>query len=96
MKHIRCQGLLFIGVILSFALYSTVKLRLSPTRSLYGHPNLKWVVKYLKSFFNRVTIRENYFGLPERHNLNMGIISPRNIFAKKDSLLDLVVGEDAE
>ena len=37
--------------------------RLSPTMNPYGHPNPKWVARDLKSAFNRVPIREIYFGL---------------------------------
>ena len=58
-------------------------LRLSPTRNPYGHPNLKWVARDLKSASNIVLIRETYFGLPERHNPNMDILSPGNPFAER-------------
>jgi len=70
--------------------------RLSPTGNPYEHPNPKWVARDLKSASNRVPIRETYFGLPERHNPNISIISPENPFAEKDSLLSLVVGKDAK
>ena len=58
-------------------------LRPSPIRNPYGHPNSKWVARDLKSASNGVPIRETYFGLPERHNPNMGIHSPRNPFAER-------------
>ena len=57
--------------------------RPSPTKNLNGHPNLKWVAKDLKSASNRVSIRETYFSLPERHNTNMGILSPVNSFTER-------------
>jgi len=58
-------------------------LRLSPIRNPYGHPNPKWVARDQKSASNRVPIRETYFRLPERHNPNMGILSPKNPFAER-------------
>ena len=57
-------------------------LRLSSTRNSYGYSNPKWVVRDSKSAYNRVPIQEIYFGLPERHNLNMGILSPGNPFTE--------------
>ena len=48
-------------------------------RCLYGHLNSKWVVRDPKSASNIV---DTYFGLPERHNPNMGILSPENPFAE--------------
>ena len=57
--------------------------RLSSTRNLYRHPNSKWVSRDSKSASDRVPIRETYFWLPERHNLNMGILSPGNPFAER-------------
>ena len=51
-------------------------------RNPYGHPNLKWVARDPKSASNRVPIRETYFELPERHNSNMGILSPENLFTE--------------
>jgi hypothetical protein len=42
----------------------------------YENPNLKWITRDLKSASNRVPIWETYFGLPERHNPNIGILSP--------------------
>jgi len=58
-------------------------MRLSPTKNSYGHPNPKWLARDSKSAVNRVPIRETYFGLPERHNPNMGIISSENSFAER-------------
>jgi len=60
-----------------------VAIRLFPTRNSYGHPNLKCVARDPKSTSNSVLIRETYFGLSERHNPNMGIISPGNPFAER-------------
>jgi len=56
--------------------------RPSPTSDPYGHQNLKLVARGSKSVSSRVPIRETYFGLPERHNSNMSIISPVNLFAE--------------
>ena len=52
-------------------------------RNPYGHPNLKWVARDPKSASNRVPIRETYFGLPERHNPNMDILSSGNPFVER-------------
>jgi hypothetical protein len=41
-------------------------------------------------------LRKIYFGLPERHNLNMSIFSPGNPFVENNSLLGHVIGEDVE
>ena len=60
----------------------TRPLRLSPTRNPYRHPNQKSVTRDKKSVSNRVPIRETYFGLSERHNPNMSILSPENPFAE--------------
>ena len=57
-------------------------LRPSTTRNLYGHSKPKWVVRDLKSVSNRVSIQETYFGLSERQNPNMDILSPGNPFAE--------------
>jgi len=67
---------------LQLGTFKITQLRLSPTRKPYGHPNIKWVARDLKSASNRVPIRETYFGLPERHNPNMDILSPENSFAE--------------
>jgi hypothetical protein len=56
---------------------------MSPTRNPYGNPNPKWVARDPNSASNRVHIRETYFGLPKRHNPNMGILSPENPFAER-------------
>jgi hypothetical protein len=58
-------------------------IRLSPTSGLYKHSNLKWVARDSKSTSNRVPIWVTYFRLPERHDLNMSIISLENSFAEK-------------
>jgi hypothetical protein len=55
--------------------YFLVILGLAPTDDSYGHLNLKWVLDGIVSAFNRVLICETYFGLQERHNLNMSILS---------------------
>ena len=57
-------------------------LRLSPIGDSYGHLNLKWVARDPKSSSNRVPIWETYFGLLERHNPNIGILSSRNPFTE--------------
>ena len=46
-------------------------------------PNLKWIARDTKSVSNRVSIRVTYFGLPERHHPNMGILSPGNLFTER-------------
>ena len=58
-------------------------LRLSPTSDPYGHPNPKWVARDPKSVSNRIPIQVTYFGLSERHNLNMSILSPENPFVER-------------
>jgi hypothetical protein len=58
-------------------------LRLSPTSDPYGHPNPKWVVRDPKLTSNKLSIRETFFELSERHNPNMSILSPKNSFAEK-------------
>ena len=60
------------------------------------NPNPKWVTSDPKSASNRVPIREIYFGLIERYNPNMSILSPVNLFTERILFLDPVVGEDAE
>ena len=55
----------------------------SPTRNVHENSNSKWVARDLKLAFNRVPIQEIYFGLTERHNSNMGILSPKNLFAER-------------
>jgi hypothetical protein len=62
---------------------NSATLRLSLIGDLYGYPNPKWVAGDSKSASNRVPIRETHFGLSERHNPNMSIISPRNPFAER-------------
>jgi hypothetical protein len=57
--------------------------RLSPTRDTYEYPNPKWVAEEPKSVSNRKPILKTYFGLPERHNPNISVLSPRNLFAKR-------------
>jgi len=56
--------------------------RPAPTRNAYGKLNPKWIARDPKSASSRVLIRETYFRLFERHNLNMSIISPVNLFAE--------------
>jgi hypothetical protein len=63
--------------------YKPFYLRLYPTSNHIGTQTPKWVARDLKSASNRVPIRETYFGLPERHNPNMGILSPRNPFVER-------------
>ena len=64
-----------------FTWYDFLLLTVSNKRPIY--PNPKWVTSDPKSASNRVPIREIYFGLPERHNPNMGILSPVNPFAER-------------
>jgi len=61
-------------------------LRLSPTGDSFENPNLKWVFNTIHIASNRVPI--THFGYQERHNPNLGILSPRDLFA------GLVVEED--
>ena len=55
--------------------------RLSPMDDP-GDPNPKWVVDGTVSASNRILICETHFGLQQRHNPNMSILSPRNPFAE--------------
>jgi hypothetical protein len=54
---------------------------LSPTDDPYGHPNPKWILDGIVSASNRVPICETHFGLQQRHNSNMSILSPEDSFA---------------
>lgn len=51
-------------------------------RDLYRHPNLNWV-RDPKSASNILSIRVNYFGLFDRYNSNMNILSSENPFIEK-------------
>jgi hypothetical protein len=46
-------------------------------------PKPKIDSKRPKSASNRLSKRKTHFRLPERHNLNMSILSPANLFIKK-------------
>ena len=70
------------------------RLRLSPTGDPYGHPNPKWVLDGTVSVSNRVPICETHFGLQLRHNPNMSILSPGNLFAEMVLFLGPVVREN--
>jgi len=61
----------------------TFPLRLSLTKNLYGHPNLKWIAWDLKSASTRIFIWETHFRLPERQNPNMSILYLGNPFTEK-------------
>ena len=50
---------------------------------LYGDPNTKWAVDGTVSAFNRILICEIYFGLQQRHNINMSILSPEDSFVER-------------
>ena len=65
------------------ASHATRMKKASDALNCLGDPNLKWIARDLKSAFNKVSIQEIYFGLPERHNLNMDILSPKNPFAER-------------
>ena len=47
-----------------------------------GNLDPKWIIRDLKLASNGVPIREIYFGLSERHNPNMSLLSPGNPFAE--------------
>ena len=55
----------------------------SPMVVPYGHPYLKWVSNDTVSASNRASICETYFGLQQRHNPNMSILSPGDSFAER-------------
>jgi hypothetical protein len=57
-------------------------LRLSHTGDLFGYPNPKWISNTIPIDSNRVSIQKTYFGYQERHNPNLGILSPRDPFAE--------------
>ena len=46
----------------------------------YGDPNPKWVVDGTVSASNRIPIRKTHFGLQQRHDPNMSILSPGDSF----------------
>jgi len=71
-----------------------MSLRLSPTEDSFGNPNLKWVCSTIPIVSNRVPIQKTHFGYQDRHNPNLGILSPRDSFAESVVFLSLVVGED--
>jgi hypothetical protein len=62
-------------------------IRLSPMEDLLQHPNPKYVS-------NRVSIPDTHFRWQQRHYPNMSILSPENLFCRKDSLLGPIVGEN--
>jgi hypothetical protein len=45
-------------------------------------PNAKWVFNNTVSASNRVPIHEIYFGCQERQNLNLGILTPGDLYAE--------------
>jgi len=57
-------------------------LRLSPTGEPFGNPNPKWVSNTILIASNRGPIQKSHFGYQERHNPNLGILSPRDPFAE--------------
>jgi len=57
-------------------------LRLSPTGEPFGNPNPKWVSNTIPIASNREPIQKTHFGYQERHNPNLGILSPRDPFAE--------------
>jgi hypothetical protein len=73
----------YLGAFICTRTVFSTLIRLSLTRNSYGNLNPKWVARGPNSTSNRVPIRETYFGLPERHNLNMDILSPGNSFAER-------------
>jgi hypothetical protein len=48
----------------------------------HRHPNPKWLARDPKLASNRVPIQVTHFGLPERYNPNMSILSLRNPFVE--------------
>ena len=56
--------------------------RLSPMDDP-GDPNPKWVVDGTVSASNRILICETHFGLQQRHNPNMSILSPGDSYAER-------------
>ena len=56
---------------------------LSSMDAPYGLPYPKWVLNGTVSAFNKVPIYETYFGLQQRHNPNMSILSPKNSFTER-------------
>jgi len=54
----------------------SLPLRLSPIVDPFGNPNSKWVSNAIPVASNRVPIHKIYFGYQERHNPNLGILSP--------------------
>jgi len=57
-------------------------LRLSPIGDPFGNPNPKWVSNTIPIASNRVSIQKTLFRYQERHNPNLGILSPRDPFAE--------------
>ena len=56
---------------------------LAPMDVPYGHPYIKWVSNGNVSASNKAPICETYFGLQQRHNPNMSILSPRDSFVER-------------
>jgi len=52
------------------------QLRLSPIGDPFENPNPKWVSNIIPIAYNRVPIQKTHFGYQERHNPNLGILSP--------------------
>ena len=55
---------------------AAVPLRLSPIGDPFGNPNPKWISNTIPIASNRVPIQKIHFGYQERHNPNLGILSP--------------------
>ena len=70
-------------------------IRLSSIGDPYGHLNPKWVAGDPKLASNRVPIREIFFGCL-RGTIKYGYPLSWKHICRKNSLLDLVVEEDAE
>jgi len=58
-------------------------LRRSPIDNPYGDLNPKWIMYGTVSAFNRIPICEIHFGLQQRHNINMSILSSEDLFAER-------------
>ena len=65
----------------------------SPMDAPYGLPYPKWLFNGTVSASNRVPICDTHFGLQQRHNPNISILSWR-LICRKGFLLGPVVGED--
>jgi len=49
---------------------------------IFENSNPKWVSNTIPIASNRVPIQKTYFGYRERYNPNLGILSPRDLFAE--------------